>query len=163
MADLVPGAFLAAFALGNHLSDLLGEAFVDAPLTPREFALTSALRLTEPIRPTQLAGYVGLRPTTLSNYLARLGERDLVLREVDPKDRRAALLRLTERGRAATEACFPAFGTAVAAYRASLTEVGSSWEEASAQLRALADAMARAVTALPLVEHPEPDGALVPR
>ncbi len=144
MVDLAPGPLLLVFALDHRLGALLGECLEFAPLSPGDFAVTSALNLVEPVRPSDLAAVLGMRPTTLSNYLRRLAAEGLILREPHPTDGRAALIRLTARGRAATEECFPGFGQALDAFAAALSEVGLSLDDATEQLRALGDAMARA-------------------
>jgi DNA-binding MarR family transcriptional regulator len=41
-------------------------------LTPSDFAVYSALRLMQPTTPTDLAGTLGMRVTTLSSVLARM-------------------------------------------------------------------------------------------
>lgn len=94
------------------------------PLTPSDFAVTSVLRLTGPIRPSKLASTVGMRPTSLSNYLRRLSDRGLVRRRVDPTDKRAALVSLTPKGLRLTEACFPSFERAINAFRDCLSIEG---------------------------------------
>lgn len=148
MADLEPGTFLLAFALDSRLSALLTDAFADAPLTPGDFGVTSALRLTEPTRPGDLAHLLGMRPTTMSNYLRRLADRGLIVREPDPHDGRAARVRLTPAGVASTEACFPGFQRAAAAYTLALGEVGLTWDEAGRQLGTLVNAMRLALEIL---------------
>lgn len=140
---------LLAFALDNRLGALLTEAFIDAPLTPSDFGVTSALRLIEPTRPSELAQLLGMRPTTMSNYLRRLADRGLIGRQPDPADGRAALGRLTPAGTAATEACFPGFQRAAAAYALALHEAGLSWQIAREQLDTLVGAMTRAAELLP--------------
>lgn len=55
----------------------------------------------QPIRQQELTKHVLLSQPAISRLLDRLVERGLVRREVDPADRRAVLLSLTEQGRAA--------------------------------------------------------------
>ena len=118
------GPFLLLYAVNQQLSALLADAMADAPLTPNEFAVTSALRLIEPARPTRLAEVTGLRPTTLSNHLRAFEERGLVRRRRDPADGRASLVSLTARGRRETEACFPQFGEVIELFRKSAADEG---------------------------------------
>src|SRR3954463_5693413 len=101
------GPFLLLFATGRQLRSLLDEVMVDGPLTPDEFAVTSVLRLEQPVRPTELAALTGLRPTTLSNYLRRFESAGLTTKRRDPDDGRASLVELTPEGLRRTEACFP--------------------------------------------------------
>jgi DNA-binding MarR family transcriptional regulator len=118
------GPFLLLYAVSQQLGALLAEAMADAPLTQNEFAITSALRLIEPARPSRLAEVTGLRPTTLSNHLRGFEERGLVRRRRDPADGRASLISLTARGRRDTEACFPQFGAAVEQFRKAAADEG---------------------------------------
>ena len=68
------GPFLLVFALGQQLGTLLQQAMADAPLPPNEFAVYSALRLMQPTTPTQLAGALGMKATTLSSVLVRMSQ-----------------------------------------------------------------------------------------
>lgn len=118
------GPFVLIFALDHQLSVLLARAMHDSPLTPPDFAVTSVLRLTGPIRPSELAATIGMRPTSLSNYLRQLGNKGLVRRRRDPADGRAVLVSLTAKGVRTTEACFPAFSTAIQSFRRHLADEG---------------------------------------
>jgi len=118
------GPFLLLFATGRQLTALLQEEMKGAPLTPDEFAVTSVLRLEQPVRPTELARLTGLRPTTLSNYLRRFEADGVVSRRRDPEDGRASLVELTPEGLDRTEACFPAFASAIGSFQKALAEAG---------------------------------------
>ncbi len=118
------GPFLLVFAVSGQLSTLLQTAMRDCPLTPDEFAVTSVLRLVEPVRAGELARQTGLRPTSMSNYLRRFEERGLVRRRRDPGDGRATLLTLTSAGRRQTEACFPAFAGAIGHFNKAVADQG---------------------------------------
>lgn len=144
-AEQIPftrGPFLLVFAVDHQLSAVLKEAMVGAPLSPPEFAVTSALRLLGQVRPTVLAATIGMRPTTLSNHLKRFIDRGLITKRPDPSDGRASLLRLTARGRRDTEACFPAFGAAIASFRRHLAESGTDEAAVVAALEASSGALA---------------------
>jgi DNA-binding MarR family transcriptional regulator len=70
-------------------------------LTPaQERALRIIARDTEPPRMTELADRLGIVPRSLTTVIDALEEAGLVRREIDPRNRRAILLRLTERGTA---------------------------------------------------------------
>ncbi|MEP6664939.1 MAG: MarR family winged helix-turn-helix transcriptional regulator [Nocardioidaceae bacterium] len=137
------GPFLLVFALDQQLAGLLSEAMAGAPLRPGEFAVTSALRLHGPVRPTILATTLGMRPTTLSNHLRRLAESGHVRRRPDASDGRAVLVSLTAKGVRETEACFPAFAAAIGSYQKHLAAEGV---DESASL-GLLEAMSRALAA----------------
>ena len=115
------GPFLLAFALDQQLSTLLQLAMAEAPLTPGEFAVYSALRLMQPTTPTQLAGALGMKATTLSSVLVRMSRKGHLKRRRNPADGRSVILTLTASGVRVTEACFASFGQAIQAFRRQLT------------------------------------------
>jgi DNA-binding MarR family transcriptional regulator len=68
-------------------------------LTPaQERALRVIARGDEPPRMTEVADRLGIVPRSLTTVIDALEEAGLVRREVDPRNRRAVLLRLTDRG-----------------------------------------------------------------
>jgi DNA-binding MarR family transcriptional regulator len=70
-------------------------------LTPaQERALRAIARSEETPRMTELADRLGIVPRSLTTVIDALEEAGLVHREVDPRNRRAILLHLTERGAA---------------------------------------------------------------
>jgi DNA-binding MarR family transcriptional regulator len=70
-------------------------------LTPaQERALRLIARAEEPLRMTELADRLGIVPRSLTTVIDALEQVGLVRREIDPRNRRAILLRLTERGAA---------------------------------------------------------------
>jgi DNA-binding MarR family transcriptional regulator len=139
------GPFLLLFALGQQLASLLQQAMADAPLAPGEFAVYSTLRLTQPITPTQLAGTLGMRPTTLSSVLVRMAKKGHLKRRRNPADGRSVILTLSPKGLRATEACLAGFGAAIQAFRNQLTV-----DEAAllADLEAMSAAIERATAEL---------------
>jgi DNA-binding MarR family transcriptional regulator len=54
----------------------------------------------EPLRMTELADRLGIVPRSVTTVVDALEEAGLVRREIDPRNRRAILLRLTDRGAA---------------------------------------------------------------
>lgn len=48
---------------------------------------------------SEIASMLGKHPSTLTGVLARLEERDLILREIDPEDRRRSRFKLTAGGK----------------------------------------------------------------
>jgi DNA-binding MarR family transcriptional regulator len=149
------GPFLLVFALGQQLGNLLQLAMADAPLTPGEFAVYSALRLMQPTTPTQLAGQLGMKPTTLSSMLVRMSKSGHLKRRRNPADGRSVILALTPSGVRVTEACFASFGLAIEAFRNQL-----SVEEATllADLEAMSAALDRAAAELAGQDYAEADG-----
>ncbi|HTR93381.1 MAG TPA: MarR family transcriptional regulator [Trebonia sp.] len=70
-------------------------------LTPaQERAMRMIARNEEPLRMTEIADRLGIVPRSLTTVIDALEEDGLVRREVDPRNRRAILLHLTDRGTA---------------------------------------------------------------
>jgi DNA-binding MarR family transcriptional regulator len=70
-------------------------------LTPaQERALRMIARSSEPLRITELAERLGIVPRSVTTVIDALEEAGLARREVDPRNRRAILLQLTEHGAA---------------------------------------------------------------
>jgi DNA-binding MarR family transcriptional regulator len=68
-------------------------------LTPaQERAVRMITRSEEPPRMTDLADHLGIAPRSVTTVIDALEEAGLVRREVDPKNRRAIRLHLTDRG-----------------------------------------------------------------
>src|ERR1700677_4310615 len=70
-------------------------------LTPaQERALRVISRSEEPLRMTELADRLGIVPRSVTTVIDALEQAGLVRREVDPRNRRAIRLHLTDRGSA---------------------------------------------------------------
>src|ERR1700722_10356984 len=70
-------------------------------LTPaQERALRIISRSDEPLRMTELADRLGIVPRSLTTVVDALEDAGLVRREIDPRNRRAILLHLTDEGAA---------------------------------------------------------------
>jgi len=70
-------------------------------LTPaQERALRVMTRSAEPLRMTELADRLGIVPRSVTTVIDALEQAGLVRREVDPRNRRAIRLHLTDRGTA---------------------------------------------------------------
>jgi DNA-binding MarR family transcriptional regulator len=136
------GPFLLLFALGQQQGSLLQQAMADAPLSPSEFALYSALRLMQPATPSLLAQTLGMKATTLSSALVRMANAGHLRRRRNPADGRSVVLELSASGLRVTEACFASFSTAIEAFRRNLdvdeAEFLRHLEAASAALSAAA-------------------------
>lgn len=141
------GPFLMLFAVNQQLSALLARAMADAPLTPGDFAVYSALRLMQPTTPTELAAALGMRVTTLSSALAKMEALAHLKRQRNPADGRSKLISLTDQGVTATEGCFPVFAHAISLFRSHLAadeqEVLRSLEVTSQALQEAAADLAR--------------------
>ena len=150
------GPFLLVFALDQQLSSLLQQAMTNAPLTPSEFAVYSALRLMQPTTPTQLAGALGMKATTLSSVLVRMSKSGHLKRRPNPADGRSVILTLSSSGVRVTEACFAGFGVAIEAFRRQLTIDESTL---LADLEAMSAALGRASAELAEQDQPGLAGA----
>ncbi len=95
--DPVSGARLRAAIL--KLNRRLRTIEVGSSLTPAEFSALATIVRSGEIRPSVLAQAEGLNPTMLSRMLARMTATGVVTRGVDPRDRRAVVLRPTPEGR----------------------------------------------------------------
>ncbi|MGH3264563.1 MAG: MarR family winged helix-turn-helix transcriptional regulator [Trebonia sp.] len=87
--------------LTKRLRRAQAERLAPLGLTPaQERALRLIARGDEPPRMTELADRLGIVPRSLTTVIDALEEAGLVRREIDPRNRRAILLLLTDRGAA---------------------------------------------------------------
>jgi DNA-binding MarR family transcriptional regulator len=84
--------------------DLHAERFGPEGLTPRQYAVLSAVSEEEGLSQNRIVAATGVDRSTLAEMLARLAERGLVARIRSPGDARANLVTLTEAGRAVLQA-----------------------------------------------------------
>ena len=92
LADLV-------HRLTKRLRRAQAERLAPLGLTPaQERAMRMIARGEEPLRMTEIADRLGIVPRSLTTVIDALEEAGLVRREVDPRNRRAILLHLTDRG-----------------------------------------------------------------
>ncbi|MGH3164770.1 MAG: MarR family winged helix-turn-helix transcriptional regulator [Trebonia sp.] len=90
--------------LTKRLRRAQAERLAPLGLTPaQERALRLIARGDEPPRMTELADRLGIVPRSLTTVIDALEEAGLVRREIDPRNRRAILLSLTDRGAAVRE------------------------------------------------------------
>ena len=66
----------------------------------RERILTALLRHEEGLRQKQLTEIMRVNASSMSEFITRLEDGGYILRSVDPSDKRATLITLTEIGRA---------------------------------------------------------------
>ena len=108
--DLAP---VEVFSRIGRLARLLDrarrEAFTTHDIEPWEFDVLAALRRAgKPYRlsPGQLLRETMVTSGTMTNRIDRLGERALVERSPDPRDRRGVLVGLTAAGKKAVDGAF---------------------------------------------------------
>jgi DNA-binding MarR family transcriptional regulator len=70
-------------------------------LTPTQFAALSKIHDEGIVSQNKLGRLTAMDPATMQGVIARLLDRGFIARAPDPKDRRRALLRLTQEGAAA--------------------------------------------------------------
>lgn len=81
------------------LDDRLRERLARVGVRPRQARIIDALARMEPTSQVALAREFAITPASMSTMTSRLIEAGYIVREVDPKEARAHLLRLTESGR----------------------------------------------------------------
>lgn len=87
--------------LTRRLRHAQAERLAPFGLTPaQERALRMITRSGEPLRMTELAGQLRIAPRSVTTVIDALERAGLVRREIDPQNRRAIRLHLTERGMA---------------------------------------------------------------
>lgn len=85
--------------LMRRLRRAQAERLAPLGLTPaQERALRTITRSEEPLRMTELADQLGIVPRSVTTVVDALEQAGLVRREIDPHNRRAIRLHLTDRG-----------------------------------------------------------------
>ena len=100
---------LQMFRTSQATRALVMQATEGSGVTPDEYAVLSAVGVLRSTTPTELAGHLGVPPTTISRYVASFVERGLLERAPNPADRRSYLLEVTEEGRAVIRKVVPRF------------------------------------------------------
>lgn len=116
-----PGGNVALdlFVVSQHLGTLLDRAFDGTGITPSQYAVYSQLG-QRTMTPRQLTEILGVRPATLSGYLATMQRRGHVWRQRHESDGRSTWLGLTAPGREQMEACRARMRVAVRVLNAQL-------------------------------------------
>ncbi|HWA50251.1 MAG TPA: MarR family transcriptional regulator [Dongiaceae bacterium] len=111
-ADLARVVRLAAFLMRD-----LAEICADAGLKTGQFQVLAELRGRDPLpmSASDLARAIILTSGGMTPVLDQLEERGLILRQIDPEDRRARRISITEKGRSAVNR---ALGQQITHYRA---------------------------------------------
>jgi DNA-binding MarR family transcriptional regulator len=106
------GVLLQLFVAGQLAGDLL-RVELGGTMRPDRFAVLSVIGVLGPITPTELARRLGMAPTTVSTWLARLETDGVAIRRRNPDDGRSQLVELTDRGRRELRRAMPDFKRAI--------------------------------------------------
>ena len=108
------------FALNQSVHRMLADAMRGGPLSPGEYAVSSAIFELEAATPTQLAARLGMRLTTFMDQLRAMEARGLARRVAHPTDGRSYRVVLTAAGLDAHRAANLRFETAAARFEQAL-------------------------------------------
>ena len=110
---------LDLFVVDQHLGSLVDATLAEAGITASLYAVYSQLA-QGPRTPGQLSETLGVRPTTLSGYLATMAGWGHVSRSRNEHDGRSSVLTLTEAGHAKVRECRPLMQRALKTLNAEL-------------------------------------------
>ncbi|RZQ66018.1 MarR family winged helix-turn-helix transcriptional regulator [Amycolatopsis suaedae] len=138
--DTSPMEVVALVKRVNGVLNHAVEALYDgAALTVAEVELLVPLRYADtPVTAARLASRLGMSRAGVSKALGRLEKRGLIAREVNPADRRAALVTLTPEGERTIDDLFP---RELAVHGHLLDGLGDDRASVVAALTRLAEAM----------------------
>ncbi|HET7181375.1 MAG TPA: MarR family transcriptional regulator [Candidatus Limnocylindrales bacterium] len=159
-AETAPATSLLfdVFATSQAVGRLLAGAMRDGPLTPSEYAISSAIFELEAATPTALATRLGMPLTTLADHLRAIERRGHAARLPHPSDRRSYRVVLTASGRAAHRAANAGFEAAHRAFTAALPAGEARARAGLADIRAAADAAADEAAGAAVVASRRPSG-----
>lgn len=113
---------------------------IGLPLSSAALGLMDRLS-TKPMRPTELAAFIGIKPSSLTKQIQELEAKGLVDRTIDEQDGRAAIIGLTQFGR-------DSLAVAAEIKQSILRQVIKGWSaEQALEAARLMDQLAEGVTA----------------
>jgi DNA-binding MarR family transcriptional regulator len=131
------GILLQAFAI-QHLSGDLLRAELGDTMSPPRFGVQSVIGALGPITPGELAGRLGMAPTTVSSWIARLEDDGALTRSRNADDGRSVLVELTAKGHEQLREAMPHFRRAILGLNEALGEdVEAVWEAQDRLIAAL--------------------------
>ena len=89
------------YVAGQAVNEMLLDGLGDAPLTPTEYAIYSAVFERDPATPSELSHALGMPAQTMSDWIAVMRERGHADTRRNPRDGRSQLVSLTDAGRCA--------------------------------------------------------------
>lgn len=136
------GILLQAFAI-QHLSGDLLRAELGETMSPSRFGVQSVIGALGPITPGELAGRLGMAPTTVSSWIARLENDGALTRTPNADDGRSVLLELTPAGHEQLREAMPHFRRAILGLNEALgDDVEAVWDAQDRLIAALRTTLA---------------------
>jgi DNA-binding MarR family transcriptional regulator len=89
------------YVLGQAVNQMLLDGLAGAPLTPQEYAVSSAIMERGPATPSELSHVLGMPAQTMSDWIALLRDRGHLETRRNPHDGRSQLVSLSPAGRRA--------------------------------------------------------------
>jgi DNA-binding MarR family transcriptional regulator len=132
--------FFRTFILSQLIGELLDREIARAGGDSRDLGTLSGIGILGPVTPTELAGFLGMAPTTLSAVLRRLEQAGALRRRRNPDDGRSVLVELTAKGRKRWESAWPGL-------RASLDKVDAELVQPVPTVLSAMDELERALRA----------------
>jgi DNA-binding MarR family transcriptional regulator len=129
------------YVLGQAVNQMLLDGLAGAPLTPQEYAVSSAIMERGPATPSELSHVLGMPAQTMSDWIALLRDRGHLETRRNPHDGRSQLVSLSPAGRRAHRRTNRSFELV---YRRFLDELSLPEDEAR---RILGDMVAAALLA----------------
>jgi DNA-binding MarR family transcriptional regulator len=140
----VRSLLIDTYAAGLLTEQLMNRELERIGVSPQGFAVLSAIVVSDPMTPTELAEIAGYPYTTLLDTLNGLADRGLVSRSPHPTDGRSYLVVPTRRGTALVQRAKPAVTRSMEAIRRALPP-GTTYGEVEAVVHALREALTVAV------------------
>lgn len=81
----------------NKIFQQFGEKLKKFDVTPAQYGVLSCLWKNSPQTPTQIGNTLFLEPSSISGVLDRMQKNNLIIRELDPNNRRNILIYPTEK------------------------------------------------------------------
>lgn len=89
------------YVAGQAVNEMLRDGLADAPLTPTEYAIYSAVFERDPATPSELSHALGMPAQTMSDWIGAMRQRGHAETRRNPHDGRSQLVSLTAAGRRA--------------------------------------------------------------
>lgn len=89
------------YVASQAVNAMLLEGLADAPLTPTEYAIYSAVFERDPATPSELSHALGMPAQTMSDWIGVMRDRGHAETRRNPRDGRSQLVSLTAEGRRA--------------------------------------------------------------